>query len=185
MENRFLDRINRELEVELPEFESMDDHLDHILVQIEKWSEDLYEQEVYLSQRWLEVREDNNFYESVLHIFNPNGEYLLSIDGNIQKGGWRFLEENNTFITEMLGRSELYDLAFLNQDFFILMKHGDQHRKGQRKYFLMGREGIVSGLTWREVMEILFNIYRGNSKFLALIFGAVVLVGIIIAFSLR
>jgi hypothetical protein len=184
MENRFLDKVNRELELELPEFERMDDHLDYILGQIYKWSEDLYEEENYVSQRWLEVREDNNFYESVLHIFNPNGEYMISIDGNIQKGSWRFLAENNTFITEILGKSELYDLAFLNQDFFILMKHGDQHRKGQRKYFLMGREGMVAGLTWREVMEILFNIYRDSSRFLLIVFAVVVVVGIILAFSL-
>ena len=185
MENRLLDKINDKFEINLPEFERMDDHLDHTLSLIVKWSEDLYEQEFYVSQRWLEVREENNFYESVLHIFNPNGEYLLSIDGNIQKGGWRFLEENNTFITEMLGRSELYDLAFLNEDFFILMKHGDQHRKGQRKYFLMGKENIIANMTWREVMELLFNIYRGNSKFLILIFAAVALVAIVIGFSLR
>ena len=49
----------------------------------------------------------------------------------------------------------------------------------------MGKENIVAGLTWREVMEILFNIYRGNSKFLTLVFAAVVIIGIVIAFSLR
>jgi hypothetical protein len=182
---RFFDTVNRELELELPEFEHFDDHLDYVLGQIYKWSEDLYEEEYYVAKRWLEVREENNFYESVLHIFNPNGEYMISIDGNIQKGAWRFLAENNTFITEILGKNELYDLAFLNQDFFILMKHGDQHRKGQRKYFVMGREGVVAGLTWREVVEMLFNLYRDNSQFMRLIFGAVVVAGIIIAFSMR
>jgi hypothetical protein len=185
MAMRFFDTVNRELELELPEFERFDEHLDYVLGQIYKWSEDLYEEEHYVAKRWLEVREENNFYESVLHIFNPNGEYMISIDGNIQKGAWRFLAENNTFITEILGKNELYDLAFLNQDFFILMKHGDQHRKGQRKYFVMGREGVVAGLTWREVVEMLFNLYRDNSQFMRLIFGAVVVAGIIIAFSMR
>lgn len=184
MEIRLLDKVNKNMELELPEFERMDDFLDFILSKIYKWSEDLYEEEFYVAQRWLEVREDNNFHESVLHIFNPNGEYLISIDGNIQKGAWRFLAENNTFITEILGKNELYDLAFLNEEFFILMKHGDQHRKGQRKYFLMGKENAVSGLTWREIMDILFNIYRGNSNFLLVIFAAVVIIGIIIAYSL-
>ncbi len=185
MAMRFFDTVNKELELELPEFERFDDHLDYVLGQVYKWSEDLYEEDFYVAKRWLEVREENNFYESVLHIFNPNGEYMISIDGNIQKGAWRFLAENNTFITEILGKNELYDLAFLNQDFFILMKHGDQHRKGQRKYFVMGREGVVAGLTWREVVEMLFNLYRDNSRFLLLILGAVVVAGIIIAFSLR
>ncbi len=185
MAMRFFDTVNKELELELPEFERFDDHLDYVLGQVYKWSEDLYEEDFYVAKRWLEVREENNFYESVLHIFNPNGEYMISIDGNIQKGAWRFLPENNTFITEILGKNELYDLAFLNQDFFILMKHGDQHRKGQRKYFVMGREGVVAGLTWREVVEMLFNLYRDNSRFLLLILGAVVVAGIIIAFSLR
>jgi hypothetical protein len=184
MEIRLFDRFNRELEMDMPHFDHLDNNVDFVLAKVYQWSEDLYEQQYYLAKRWLEVREDEHFHESVLHIFNDGGEYLVSIDGNIQKGAWRFLPESNTFITEFLGKSELYDLGFLNEDYFLLVKHGDQARKGQRRYFVMGREGKISGLTWREVMEDMFNIYRSSSRFIVFLVLAVAFVSIILAYSL-
>lgn len=184
MEIKLFDRLNREMEMDMPQFDRFDEAVGYALSKVYQWSEDLYEQEYYVGRRWLEVREDVNFQESVLHIFNEGGEYLVSIDGNIQKGVWRFLPENNTFITEFLGKSELYDLAFLNEDFFILMKHGDQARRGQRRYFVLGREGYVSGLTWHEVVDLMFNIYRESSRFIVFLVIAVAFIGAILAYSL-
>lgn len=184
MEIRLFDRLNQEMELDMPHFDHLDDNVDFVLAKVYQWSEDLYEQQYYLAKRWLEVREEENFHESVLHIFNDGGEYIVSIDGNIQKGAWRFMPENNTMILDFLGKSELFDLAFLNDDYFILQKHGDQARRGQRRYFVMGREGAVSGLTWREVMEDMFNIYRSNSRFIILLLIVVIICGGIIAYSL-
>jgi hypothetical protein len=184
METRLFDRLNREMEMDMPAFDRLDDAMDYVLSKVLEWSEDLYEEQYYLAKRWLEVREDENFHEAVLHIFNEGGEYLVSIDGNIQRGAWRFLPESNTFIIEMMGRSELYDLAFLNEDYFVLMKHGDQARRGQRRYFVLGREGVVSGLTWHEVVDQMFNIYRSSSRFIVFLVIAVVFVSIILAYSL-
>jgi hypothetical protein len=109
---------------------------------------------------------------------------MIVIDGNIQKGGWRFMPENNSFILDYLGRSELYDLAYLDPNFFILKKHGDQVRKGQQKYFLLAREGYVRGLTWREVMDLLFNIYRGSASYMVLVVAAIIFSVVIIVWSL-
>ena len=106
------------------------------------------------------------------------------IDGNILKGAFRFLAESNTFISDFLGKTELYDLAFLNDDYFVLSKHGDQARKGQRRYFVMGREGVVSGLTWHEVLDQMFNIYRSSSRFIFFLVIAVVIISVILAWSL-
>ena len=184
MRVNLFDRVNRELELNLPECNSMEEYLDVILDKIRPWSEDLYESDNYIGTRWLEVREADTFHESVLHIFNDTGEYMIVVDGNIQKGGWRFLTENNSFILDYMGRSELYDLAFLSPDFFILRKHGDQARKGQQKYFLLAREGYVRGLTWREVMELLFSIYRGSASYMVLVVAAIIFSVVIIVWSL-
>jgi hypothetical protein len=48
----------------------------------------------------------------------------------------------------------------------------------------MGREGKISGLTWREVMEDMFNIYRSSSRFIVFLVLAVAFVSIILAYSL-
>ncbi len=151
-----------------PDLGSMDQHLDFVIPRVRPYSEDLREERFWLSKRWKEVRDDEGFQEAILHIFNPGGEYLLSLDGNILKGSWRRLGESNALILELAGRSELFDLAFLNRDFMVLRKHGDQVRKGQRKYFLLvhepaTRDGRGMEIDWRNLMEKMFNIWRENS----------------------
>lgn len=59
----------------------------------------------------------------------------------------------------------LFDLAFLDKDFFILDKHGDQTRKGERKYYVFVNEKIGRKLEWHDAMEYLYNRYRNNNAF--------------------
>ncbi len=188
MENKLTENITRSFELPLPDAATMDQQLDQIIPKVRPWGEDLYEQQYYLDTRWLEVRDDDEFHESVLHIFRDEGEYLISIDGNITSGIWKILSKSNTFIIEkVVGdsviTSELYDLAFLNKDFFILRKHGDQKRKGGNKYFVLAREGAVRGLEWRDIMELLFNQYRNNSTYMAALIALVVMVLGTLAYS--
>jgi len=184
LENAFLDKLARSFSLELPQLYTMDEYLNYILPLVRPWSEDLRETEFYLDTRWKEIRDQDDFHESILHIFREDEEYLHSIDGNISKGIWRFLIKSNTLILEHLGSggvatSELYDLAFLNANFFILKKHGS-HR---RTYFVMVRENMARGLEWRDTMELLFNNYRSNSQFIVIVIVVVVVVAAIIAFS--
>ncbi|SRR5690606_31397541 len=186
IENKFLETVTRSLSLELPLRNSMDEYLDMIIPLVKPWGEDLYEEKYYLDTRWLEVKDEDTFHESVLHIFRPEGEYLHSIDGNIHQGKWRKIDNSNTFIIEQTAgttttKSELYDLAFLNKDFFILKKHGDQRRKGFSKYFVLGREAYIKDLEWRDVMELLFNRYRSNSRYI-MFAGFILLIVIIFIF---
>lgn len=189
MENKITENITRTFELPLPDAATMDQQLDQIIPKVRPWGEDLYEQQYYLETRWMEIRDDDEFHESVLHIFREEGEYLISIDGNITQGIWKILSKSNTFIIEKMAggsaiTSELYDLAFLNRDFFILKKHGDQKRKGGKKYFVLAREGAVRGLEWRDIMELLFNQYRNNSTYIAALVALVVLVLVTLAYSI-
>ena len=188
MENKLSSNISRSMNLDLPDGDTMDEQLDAIIPLVRPWGEDLYEDEYYLDTRWLEIRDDDEFHESVLHIFRDEGEYLISIDGNITAGAWKILDKSNTFIIErQVGgsviTSELFDLAFLNKDFFILRKHGDQRRKGSKKYFVLAREGAVRGLEWRDVMELLFNRYRNNSRYIIGMVMLVVFVLLVLAYS--
>lgn len=183
-EFKFFDKVSSILELELPEGDTMDQHLNAIIPKIMPWSEDLNEPQFYLDTRWKEIRDDDNFHESVLHIFREGGEYLVSVDGNIIKGVWRILPESSTLILEVGGKGELYDRSFLNGDFFILSKHGDQTRKGNRKYFVLAREARVQNLEWRDIMELLFNMYRSNNQYMIAAVIAVVIIAIVLVFSL-
>ncbi len=183
--------ISRAFSPELPrDLGTLDQHLDFILPKVIPYGEDLREEQFWLGKRWKEVRDDEGFHEAILHIFNSGGEYLLSLDGNLIKGVWRKLGQENSLIIEIAGKNELFDLRFLNTDFLILTKHGDQGRKGQRRYFCLVNErasrtprGVE--LDWRNIMEKLFNVWRENSLSLWAWFFFILLLGGIIYFSVR
>lgn len=182
--NTTAEKYRRMFNVELPVSDSMDEYIDFILSKVRPMSEDLRETEFWLNRRWMEIRDDLSFHESVLHIFQEDGGYLISVDGNISRGAWGNIEHPNTIILEHGARHELYDLAFLNEDFFILKKHGDQKRKGNAKYFVMGKESSVRGLEWRDSLELMFNVYRNNSRWTTFLTVAMILLAIIFILSI-
>ena len=184
MEGKFLDKISSSFELDLPsDLETLEQYVEFIVPRIQTWSEDLWEEKFYVGKRWKEIRDTDTYHETVLHMFMPfdekaeGNEYMVSIDGDVTKGTWKYLKDSNTFIVEYGGKSSLFDLVFLNGDFFILKKHGDQARKGKQKYFVYGNEKSTSKLEWRNAMEKLYNIYRENSRFSIWLF---VIIGIII-----
>ncbi len=162
----------------------MSDYIDYVVADVKPLGEDLAEEGFYLDTRWLEVRDDDNFQEAILHIFKEEGEYLHSINGNITKGVWKTLDGSNTLILEHGSRHELYDLTFMNQNFFILRKHGNQAKIGQKKYLVLGREGYVRGLEWKDYIELLYNEYRQNFRFRFFVAVTVVFIAVILLFVL-
>ncbi len=182
--------ISRAFSPDLPrDLGTMDQHLDFILPKVIPYGEDLREEQYWIGKRWKEVRDDEGFHEAILHIFNTGGEYLLSLDGNLVKGTWRKLGTYNTLIIEIAGRSELFDLRFLNTDFLVLTKHGDQGRKGQRRFFCLIHERSASSpkgeLDWRNVMEKMFNVWRENSLSLWAWLVFIAILGLIVYLSVN
>jgi hypothetical protein len=186
LENKLWDNITGVFELDLPHtLEDIAEHIEYIVPRVQQWSEDLWEEEYYTNKRWKEIRDTDTYHEVVLHLFMTGGEYMVSIDGDLSKGGWRYLKDSNTFIVDYGGKSQLFDLVFLNSDFFILEKHGDQDRKGRQKYYVYGNEGTVGRLDWRNAMEALYNIYRTNSRFSTWLFLTIFLIIAIIYISLN
>ncbi len=182
----FLNDLAKAFSDELPkDLGNLDEHVDYILQHVQPYSEDLREHSFWYNRRWKEVRDDAGFHESILHVFSETGEYLLAVDGNIIPGRWRHLGAENSMILEMGGKSELFDLAFLNPDFFILQKHGDQTRKGLRKYFVFVHEPAARNYDWRNLMELLYNVYRSDSgRFMIWIFIILVVLAVVMFLSL-
>ena len=184
MYSRLLDKVTGVFELDLPKnLESLDDYVEFIVPKIQPWTEDLSNQDIFVGRRWLEIRDTDTYHEKVLHIFMPGGEYLISIDGDVSKGGWKIMNGSNAMILDYGGRSQLFDLEFLNDDFFILGKNGDQSRKGKAQYAVYADEELVENknLDWRNVMEELYNIYRSSSNFSVLVVVIIlILVGVVV-----
>ncbi|MEY4133892.1 MAG: hypothetical protein RL386_242 [Bacteroidota bacterium] len=159
-----LDLIGQAFSTELPDLDSMDAYLDFILPKIRHLGEDLYEESHYVSKPWLEFQDNDHFKEVVLHFFNPEGEYLVSVNGDVESGRWRYLESSNKFLIEHKD-THLFDLAYMDRNFFILRKHGEQERFGKAKYFVLAHEGIAKHLEWKDVMALLYDSYRSNNRF--------------------
>lgn len=157
----------------MPKADTLDGYLDKLLPIVKPWSEDLREEKFYVGRPWLEKRDEDVFHKAVLHFFNAEEEYLRSEDGDVQKGSWRYIRGGNKFlITDENDDAQLYDLAFLDGQFFILKKHGDQARLGNRKYFVMVTEGL-GRMEWRDLMEVLFRKSQSNVSFYVLIAVAI------------
>lgn len=192
--------------LELPEhLETMQEYLDFILPKIGSHSEHLGHLDVYTNGKyWLEVKDDDNAHETILHMFGHSespkpidgggnySDYKYSVDGNMMKGSWSRMG-NSTMMIKALGH-EMYNLAFLNPDFMILKKHGNH--KGPKYLFLanenkitrpyewydsLGRRRDRMRLEWRDIMEMLYDIYRFNKVFVTGM-GIVVFFLIVLAF---
>lgn len=161
---KLLDTVSQAFRAELPELSSMDEYLDFLIPKVRPWGEDLREEKHYIMRAWLEFRDDDQFHDIVLHFFNEEGEYLRSENGDVHSGHWRYLESANKFLIE-LKDTELYDLAYMDKNFFILKKHGEQERFGKAKYFVMAHEPLAKKLEWRDLMDLLYNTFRSNNQF--------------------
>ncbi len=190
MKDNFLIRLQEAFNPTLPDVGGLMDYLDFLMPYIGQWGEDLIETENYTSEGgkpWLEFRDQVNFQETILHFFNPDGEYLRSVNGNVSKGRWRLLEDSNKMLIEMGGGkdkgggiSELYELIYLDKAFFILQKHGSA-----QKYLALGYEPFVAGMTWLEYVQALFQQYRNkHRRFIMTLVGISVLVFFIVLYTI-
>ncbi len=186
MESKIWDKISGTFELDLPsDLTSLEQYIEFIIPRVQSWSEDLWEENFYINKRWKEIRDTDTYHEVVLHMFMQGGDYMVAIDGDITKGTWKYLKETNTFIVDYGGKSSLFDLIFLNGDFFILSKHGDQMRKGKQKYYVYGNEKTTGKLEWRNSMEKLYSLYRENSKFSIWLFAIIILIIFFIFYSVN
>ncbi|MEM1327602.1 MAG: hypothetical protein AAGI23_16695 [Bacteroidota bacterium] len=167
---------------ELPYRDSLEDYIDMIVPQIRPFGEDLREDEYYLDTAWLEITDKEDATDTVIHFFREGREHMRSVNGNIGRGSWEFMEDaGNYFILDYTRQQELYTLAFLNSDFFILKKHGNQSGFNKKKYLVLGREAAMYNretggyYTWREYAEALSNVYEQDNRMLVFMMVAIVI----------
>jgi len=193
----YIEFLFRPLRSEMPHYESLDEYIDYIIPKIAPYGEDLYEEEYYTEKLWREVSDKDNFLNVVVHILKKKGEehdlfnassgadYMMSIDGDIIKGNWTRPDGqgSNIITLKIATKYELYQKIFINDDFFILKKHGDKWQNTGRKYLVLGRESHIKDLEWREVVELLYDVYRYRIQFILTVLLAAIIVFIIFALS--
>jgi hypothetical protein len=205
--NIIISYLSKMFRLELPHKETMVEYLDFILPKIGKSSSSLGSLDLYTNGNyWLEINDDDNAHESILHMFgneespDPRSDeqsYKYSIDGNMLNGEWARMGNRSLFIKVPGLEFVMYDLVFLNEDFFILKKHGNH--KGAKYLFLasenkisrqyewhdvLGRKREKVKLEWRDIMEMLFDIHRYNYSFVSAPLIVIVIIMIIAYLSI-
>ncbi len=180
-----LDTVNRLWSVELPYCNSLQEYLSEIVPYIRPWSEDLREQEFYVSEEgskpWLEITDSAHIPEAVLHYFEGNGEYIRVVEGHVTQGRWRHFGGSNKIVIDHGGQSIMYELQYLDHRFFILKQYGYNERN---PWLFFGYEPLVRGLPWRDCIELLFETYRSRARNVRLMIGfSIVLILLVILFS--
>ncbi len=171
------------LKKQLPTFSNLDAYVDYVLKYIKPLSGALGDTKLFTNKRFKEFNDSEDFNEDILYIFKDDGTLLISVDGNVSEGHWESIDNKKSLLIKTGGKApkmELYDLAFLSDEFMILKKHGNQKRIGKKKYLLLGLEGPNSKLEWYEVMEKIFDLYQKNWVFSLLIMAGIFLFLIII-----
>ncbi len=173
MEGRLLDRIAKPFNIQTDGEETLDERIDRLLPEIGKHSEDLDEEDYYVNRHFREVRDDEQWQDVVLYVFEDGGRLRIATNGKMDSGSWEMLNEKIIIGAGMRG-GLLYTRAFLNGDVIILRHHGGIKMNGS-KYLFLVIEPLAAQLEWYEVLDQLEMRYRNSSTLFIVIAVAFVL----------
>lgn len=216
---RLLSRFFHLMGTNLPHLETIDQYIEFIIPRIGYASQGIGNEKNFTNIRWLEISAQDEDTTAILHIFSPELKpdniksekdlsgslYFYCENGNVTRGVWARIADTSTLILKYKTSSQnvyqLFDLVFLNQDFFIIKKqHNPDEPLVGSKYVFLAREPYIKRsdyavpwndakdydyvLPWRDVIELLYNIYRLNSTYLLTIVIMIVVVVIIALLSI-
>ena len=92
-----------------------------IIPRIKKFSKKLDDLTSLADKHWVILDDDTNLKS--VYIFRKNGVLLISLNGEIQKGKWEYLDENSIMI-DIKDKSYLFRQGFFNKTVLALMLDG-------------------------------------------------------------
>ena len=178
MEDRLLDKIAEPFNLQLPEYASLEEMIDGVLPAVAQFSEPdlLAEDGPLYAVDWVKMTDRPGATQVELYTFQDygRGEIRVVTDGAVSGMSYEVEESGKRIVIgQGMGReSFLYELAFLDEDFLILSRHGNAANL-QHRYLFFCREALGTRLTWNEALERLVDKYR-NSQFPLLAVGLVI-----------
>jgi len=164
MEDRLLDKIAEPFNLNLPEYASMEEMIDKLLPAVGRFGKgDLMEEDspIYTVD-WVRMSDKPGYTIVSLHTFKTSGEIQIANDGAMDAMSFKTLSSQRIIIGQSIHRDAyLYELAFMDNDFLIFKRHGNEANIKQ-KYLFFCREAIGTRLTWNEALEKLVDKYRNN-----------------------
>ncbi|OAV46151.1 hypothetical protein [Lewinella sp. 4G2] len=165
MDDRLLDKIAQPFNIELEERETMREMIDEILPAIRPFSEPHLDDEdsPLFSRNWVRMTDNPGDTVVKLHTFSRTGEIMVSNDGEMDSLSFKITDPNRIIIGEAIHRNSfLFELAFMDNDFLILVRHGNE-RNFDNKYIFYAVEHIGTRLKYNEALTKLVTKYRNNA----------------------
>lgn len=178
MNDRLLDRIAEPFNVNLPEYPTMEAMIDSLLPVVKKFSEtSLNDTDSPLYRvNWVRMSDQPGYNRISLYNFDSRGEISIANDGEMDVSSYEIVTDKRIIIGASKYRdSFLYELAFLDNDFLILVRHGNRANI-KKPYLFFCSEPLGKRLTWDEALEKLVGKYRDNQMPWLLILIVVLLV---------
>lgn len=169
MDDRLLDKIAEPFNVNLPEYKTLESMLNEVLPVVQSFGETRFEEDGPLTQiNWVRMTDMVGDTTLRLYRFQPgSSEIQIANDGDMDSLSYSILPDNRRriIIGQSLYRdSVLYELAFLDNDFLILKRHGNLANVDERRrYLLFCSEPLGTRLTWDEALEKLVAKYRNSA----------------------
>ena len=115
-----------------------------IIKTIQRFSKYLDDQVLFLNQRWVFFDEKSDC--KILFIFRNDNELLISINGNVKKNKWEYIDNRTILITDEEGM-KLYRHGFLDNSILALNRDGDD------KYVLFFNESKINA-NFKDISDI-------------------------------
>lgn len=164
MEDRLLDKIAQPFNLNLPEHETMEQAIHEFLPAVKRFGGvDLTDDSIPMYKvDWVKMTDKPGQTVISLHTFLPSGEIRIANDGAMDAMAFKVLNKKRVIIGQSVHRdSFMYEVAFMDEDFMIFKRHGNEANIKQ-KYLFYCREAIGTRLTWNEALERMIDKYRNN-----------------------
>ncbi|MEM6395037.1 MAG: hypothetical protein AAF741_01725 [Bacteroidota bacterium] len=211
MQERLVDKLSEPFKLDTPLGQTMAMKIESVLGVLKGKSRGLSDTSYFVNRHWAELFDDPSMVADVIVMFRSlqkeddplsPGLFETYKNGELTLGRWRNVGEGRMSISQgglssgdskrkgnssgslkLSGETVLYGVAFLDEDFIILKRHGNlpndaKDALGSKRYRLFIRDGLNKRekFEWDDALEFLLNKYRGMAWYY--------IAAVILAFSL-
>lgn len=131
----------------------MKEYVLNLIPRLKKFSESLSKRELFIDIPWAVIDEKSNQQK---YIFKRNGEFVMSINGQVTVGKWEYLASANSLLIDRISDKILLNHAFLDVAVMALKFDGSEHN-----LLLLANHNLIPDL---DVFSYLRSFYITKNK---------------------
>ena len=126
----------------------MKQYLQNLLPRLQEFSKSLDKKELFVDKPWVLIDEEGNYHK---YIFERNGNLIMSFQGQVTQGSWRYIAASNALLVKRRVDEILLKNAFVDNG-IMLLKMDDYSNSGP---MIFANETVIPDL---DIQKYLTNI---------------------------